>query len=338
MQSSEHEIYFEDYKNSKYKLIPYSNGNTVTSEQLQKIIKAKNLPLEEALIPKGVKAVGAPTMWNKGIDGSGVLVGILDTGIGYHPDFQRRVVIRRFYTGETGQPLADHGTHCAGIVGANGKIKGVAPGVRLGDYRVSTSKGAPFSGLVKAVYDAVKDGCHVISMSLGGPYDYPPLRAAIQYAINANVPVIVAAGNSGDGNVNTDEFGYPAMYPTVTSVGAVDYNGVNTQPANFTSTNYEVDCCSQGISVLSTLPMVEGTGGTGTTEVAPLYGYKSGTSMATPHISGVAALLIHKYRKAQLSYTTTQIYSDLAALAKDVYIPGKDNATGMGFVTFNQTL
>jgi major intracellular serine protease len=328
MQSMSPETYFNEYLEKKCKLVPSCCEREIDIKDIKELIdkSSDNVVTIQAYIPKGVSAIGAPGMWSRGIDGSGILVGVVDTGIGSHPDLQGKVVVRRVYTGETTSPRNNHGTHVAGTIAANGTIRGVAYKAQLGDYRVLDNNGSGnYDWIVAAIYDAVYDGCDVISMSLGGPVDYPPLRAAIQYAFNANVPVIVASGNEGDGSVYTNEYSYPAMYSTTQSVGAADYNGSNTRPASFTNTNYEVDCCSQGVSVVSTIP-----GGN--------YVYMSGTSMATPHISGAAALLIHQYRKSGRSYTTSNIYSDLVALAKDVYIPGIDNATGRGFVTFNSTL
>lgn len=334
MKANKPVIYFEDEKDKQCSLIPCFGEKKLTPEELKKVIEEKNKKVStassdvsiQAFNPKGVNAIGAPLMWNKGIDGTGVLVAIVDTGIATHADLKSKVVVRRLYTGESGEPLNNHGTHVAGTVAANGAIRGVAYKALLGDYRVLDNNGSGnYDWIVRAIYDAVYDGCAVISMSLGGPYDYPPLRSAIQYAFNANVPVIVAAGNEGDGSMYTNEFSYPAMYSTTQSVGAVDYNGTLTKPANFTNTNYEVDCCSQGVSVVSTVP-----GGN--------YAYLSGTSMATPHIAGAAALIIHQYRKAGRNYTTANIYADLAALAKDIHVLGRDNSTGKGFVTFKPTL
>ena len=276
----------------------------------------------QAYIPKGISVIGAPKMWSRGIDGTGVLVAVIDSGIGTHPDLANKVVLRRVYTGETGTPQENHGTHVAGTIAADGVIRGVAYKAKLADYRVLSNNGSGnYDWIVKSVYDAVYDGCDVINMSLGGPGDYPPLRAAIQHAYNAGVPVIVAAGNEGDGNVYTNEYSYPAMYASTCSIGAVNYNGIGstTRPAYFTNTNYEVDCCSQGVSVVSTVP-------------GDSYAYLSGTSMSAPHIAGAAALLIQQHRTNGSTYTTANIYDQLKSLAKDVYLPGTDNATGKGFV------
>jgi len=339
---SEIELYFEEHKNKQYKLFPHSFDKEVTDIDVKELTVTNNDKTTtidvsssdvttsdvttQAYIPKGVSVIGASTMWSRGINGSGVIVAVIDTGIATHLDLLGKVVIRRTYTGEITPPLNSHGTHVAGTIAANGLIRGVAYQALLGDYRVLSNSGSGnYDWIVKAVYDAVYDGCDVISMSLGGPVDYPPLRTAIQYAVNLNVPVIVAAGNEGDGNIYTNEYSYPAMYSTTHSVGAANYNGANTLPAFFTNSNNEVDCCSQGVNVISTIP-------------GNLYAYMSGTSMAAPHISGAAALLIQQYRSTGTSYTASKVYSDLALLSKDIYIPGNDNATGKGFVTFNPTL
>ena len=339
------ELFFENEKTQEMQIIPYTQGEIINIndilEQIEKYdirngivtektedcgIKIQNEVMPQLYIPKGISASGAQIMWNKGITGADVVVAVVDTGIADHPDLKGKVVIRRVYTGETSPPNHPHGTHVAGTIAANGTIKGIAYDAQLGDYRALNNAGsANMNSVVSAIYQAVEDGCSVINLSLGGPSDYPPLRAAIQYAYNMNVAVIAAAGNSGDGNVNTNEYSYPAMYPTTVSVGAVDYNGINTKPAAFTVTNLEVDCSSQGVNVLSTY-------------LTTNYVNMSGTSMAAPHIAGIAALLIQQYRLAKQTYTTTMIYSQIKAYCKDVYIRGFDNATGHGFVTFNTNL
>lgn len=316
-------------ENKKCKLVPFHTEKEVESKDIEELIHEQATTGQvsiQAYIPKGISAIGAPSMWNKGINGTGVLVGVVDTGIGYHPDLQNKVIISKVFTGESGAPLQTHGTHVAGTIAANGLIRGVAYGANLADYRVLSNNGSGnYDWIVAGIYNAVFDKCQVINMSLGGPVDYPPLRSAIQYAYDNNIPVIVAAGNEGDGSIYTNEYSYPAMYSTTQSIGAVDYYGTSTRPAYFTNTNYEVDCCSQGVNVISTV-----LGGS--------YAYLSGTSMATPHITGAVALTIHEFKSRGIPYTVNDIISRLRSLSKDVYIPGRDNATGSGFVTFNPTL
>lgn len=298
------------------------------NELIRNRIEQQNVNGYAGVIPKGVNAVGAPREWSLGLDGTGVLVGVIDSGIAPHPDLNGKVLLSRTYTGESGLPQEAHGTHVAGTIAANGAIRGVAYNARLASYRVLDNRGSgTLDNVIKGVFAAINDRCHVINLSLGGTYNYPPLASAMKAAYDARVVVIVAAGNSGDGNNSTNEISYPGAYPTVECVGAADYNGSATAPvpASFSSSNSEVDCCSQGVYVLST---VLNNG----------YAYMSGTSMATPHIAGVAALLVQKYRRSGLNYTTQQIYNDITRLCKDIYLPGRDNTTGYGFATFNPTL
>lgn len=330
METSDQEVYFSEHCDKECKISPYTFICKLGVDEIENITKnSTNIGAESqslSYVPKGVSCLGAPLMWNEGFNGEGILIAVIDTGIADHVDLKGKVIVRRIYTGEKGSPKNNHGTHCAGTIAANGKIKGVAPEAKLGDYRVLSNNGnGNYESIVKAIYDSVRDGCDVINMSLGGPTDYPPLRRAIEFAINSNVPVIVAAGNEGDDNINTDEYSYPAMYPLTKSVGAADYNGNDTKPAYFTNTNSEVDCCSQGVSVIST-------------DLGNSYVNMSGTSMAAPHIAGAAALIIQKFRKTKKLYKTVDIYNELHSLSKDIYISGRDNATGAGFITFKDSV
>lgn len=280
---------------------------------------------EKVTIPLGVNVIGAPKMWSDEITGDGVLVGIIDSGIRDHPDIGDKVVHRKVFTREWGQPREVHGTHVAGTVAANGKIKGVAPGAKLADYRVLTNYGTGRMGwIIDGVKQAIKDGCDIINMSLGGPTDYKPLRDVLLEAYNADIVIIVAAGNEGDGRERTDEISYPAMYPFVFSIGSANYNRLKTSPSKFTNSNKQVDCCAQGENVIST-------------GLRNNYVSLSGTSMAAPHIAGAAALIIEKFRKEHKSYTADDVYNELLQYAQDIYLPGRDNSTGEGFVTFDST-
>lgn len=333
------------------KLIPYRHGEVINAEDIHK----KNINLLEQLIrlleilfpnldipqipdvpdeiedekitiPLGVRVIGAEKMWQDNLTGKGVLVGIIDSGIRDHPDLAGKVVYRKIFTRELGQPREVHGTHVAGTVAANGKIKGVAPDAQLADYRVLTNFGTGrIEWIIAGIKQAISDGCDVINMSLGGPSDYKPLRDALLEAYKADIPVIVAAGNEGDGRDRTDEYSYPAMYDFVFSVGSTNFNKIRTVPSTFSNSNAQVDCCSQGEEVIST-------------GLRNNYLALSGTSMAAPHIAGAAALIIQKYRRESKSYTADDIYAELLSYAKDIYLPGRDNSTGEGFVTFDPSI
>lgn len=275
---------------------------------------------EPESIPKGVISMGAPNMWKRGLTGKNVVIGLIDTGISTHSDLEDRVVIRKVYTGESGEPKNVHGTHVAGTMAANGSIKGVAYNAFLADYRVLNNNGSGnFDDIVQAIYDAVKDGCDIINMSLGGGSDYPPLKAAIKHAHNAGVAVIAAAGNSGDGLNYTDEISYPSFYNTVLSIGSVDCKEEEIKSSQFSNSNREVDCCAQGEKVAST-GLNNG------------YAVLTGTSMACPHMAGAAALIIEELTNSGKVYTAIDIYNEINSYAKDIYIEGRDNSTGFGFV------
>lgn len=284
------------------------------------------LPIEEKIkptIPIGVQAVGAPVMWKKGVTGKGVLIGVIDTGIIKHPDLVDRVTIKRNYTRESFPPSHVHGTHVAGTIAANGKIVGVAKEASLADYRVLNRLGyALDTDIAQAVRDAADDGCKIINMSLGGPQPTNELKAAITYATEKGALIVAAVGNEGDGDDKTDEYAYPALYPEVLGVASVNYDDIN-KPSPFSNSNDRVDCCSHGEQVLST---------------GDKNGYVqlTGTSMACPHVAGVAALVYQDRQQKGLPVTPMALKAAVLAYAKDVFLPGKDNSTGYGFITLNQ--
>lgn len=277
-------------------------------------------------VPDSVWVLGSPVFWSFGNRGEGVKIAVIDTGIdNTHPVLSGKVVKRRDYVndGLSSTQFDPHGTHVAGTIAAEGiSLSGVAPKASLYDYRVLDANGyGSFANVTQAVNDAVTDGCHVINMSLGGPVSYTPLHNAIKNAVNKNVLVIVAAGNEGPGQKS-----YPGYYPEVVSVGAVQFDsntGNLTVPRTpwFSNTNDEVDVAADGWEVYSCVT----NGG---------YESFSGTSMASPHVAGFAALLRNRLKeKLKRDPTENELYTLLKTSTVEIKEINDDNLLGAGFAT-----
>lgn len=277
---------------------------TIIHERSFSSIQSNVAPAQS--MPYGITMVQAPKLWPQS-KGDSVRVAIMDTGIVPHEDL---VVSGRFdFTGDR-VCCHPHGTHVAGSVAAidNGfGVVGVSPKVQLYDYRVLNSKGRGHNEeIAEAIVHAVKNGMHIVNLSLSGPEHTPALQEAINYAIDNGVIVVCAAGNEGKSGV-----GYPAKYPQTIAVGAVDEQ---RQVAPFSSWGEEVDITAPGSKVLSTYS------GNGYIEM-------SGTSMAAPHVAGAIALLYE-------DGVTTQSYfhEALTGSAIDLWQRGFDVRTGWGLI------
>lgn len=237
-------------------------------------------------IPTGVSQIKAPDAWQIS-QAKGIKVFICDTGIDSdHPDLVANLHEgKSFVTSEsTTEDYHGHGTHCAGTVAATFNdmgVVGVAPYAYLHPVKVLSGSGrGQWSWLIAALdWIMEKKGARIASMSLGGPGAPQALGDMCEAAYNDGVLLIAAAGNAGPG-ANT--VGYPAKYPHVVAVAAVDSTDT---VAGFSSRGPELEVCAPGVSVLSTTR----DGG---------YGTMSGTSMACPHVSGVAALAWGSHRGA----------------------------------------
>jgi major intracellular serine protease len=260
-------------------------------------------------IPYGVKKIEAPMVWEKGEKGEGIVVAILDTGIDiHHPDLKDRIIGTRNFTEEgTEDDVTDgsgHGTHVAGTIGASENDKGVvgvAPKVKMLICKVLGSDGSgSIEGIIKAL-DYIKDWSgpggekvRVANMSLGGSEDIKELHEAIKRVVDSGIVICVASGNEGDDDERTHEFSYPALYNEVITVAACDEKN---KLAFFSNNNLQVDCISSGVNVVSTYPKSK-------------YARLSGTSMATPHVTGAVALLINRGEKHfKRRLTEAEIYA-----------------------------
>ncbi|HQC15789.1 S8 family peptidase [Mesotoga prima] len=215
--------------------------------------------------------------------GDGVNVAILDTGIdGTHPDLEGKVAGGDDFTGtDSYSDDNGHGTHVSGTVAAiysnNSGVYGVAPSASLYAVKVLDSTGSGYlDWIIAGIEWAIANEIDVINMSLGTTSDVQSLEDACNAAFADGVLIVAAAGNSGNKPGNRDTVEYPGGYASVIAVAASDSNDLR---ASFSSTGPDVELIAPGVSILSSIP---GDG----------YAYYSGTSMASPHVAGVAALVL----------------------------------------------
>lgn len=209
----------------------------------------------------------------------GVIVAVVDTGVdATHPDLAGKIVAGYDFVNRDDSPDDDqgHGTHVAGIACATPDndtgIAGVGFDCKIMPVKVLDSNGGGNHSIIaEGIIWATDHSASVINLSLGGTTGSGALRDAVKYATSRGVIVVAAAGNDG-----TTEDNFPAAYPEAISVCATDQNDV---VARFSNQAKSVDVCAPGVAILSTV-----RGGK--------YEKWNGTSMATPNVSGVAALLV----------------------------------------------
>lgn len=307
----------------EFKLLPHRLEQTLQQQDVNEI-------------PKGVKMIHAPEVWEKAKSGKGVVVAVLDTGCDTtHPELIKRVIGGRNFTSDYNEDPERyddnhyHGTHVAGTVSASVNltgVAGVAPEASILVLKVLNGEGSgSYQGIIKAIDYAIGwrgpngEKVGIMNMSFGGPRDYAPLHDAIKRAITANILVVCAAGNEGDGSGHSDEFAYPGAYPEVVEVGAVDLNGAL---AWFSNTNSEIDLVAPGVDILSTFPRNQ-------------YAVLSGTSMATPHVAGAAALLINIFRSAfDYEPTEAELYAFLVQNTRPLGLGKKAEGHGLLDLTY----
>ena len=298
---------------AKVKLVPFIMNRGV-----------KNI----AKTPYGITMIQAKNMWMLSSKGEGINIAVIDSGCDIeHESLKKNIAGVRNFTDEDEKKTnividrVGHGTHVCGILAANGEnntIVGVAPKANLYILKAIDRTGTgKLSWVVNAINYAVEEKVDIISMSLGMPQGDPKLEKAIKSAINNNILVVCAAGNEGDGNYNDFEYSYPAAYIDVISVGAVDRRGV---PASFSNANLVVDLVAPGVDIISTYP---------NNQFASL----SGTSMATPHVSGSLALLKNWSRdEFQRDLTQEEIYAQLIKYTINLGYPKTVQGNGLVYL------
>jgi len=277
-------------------------------------------PLAET-IPTGVQQVNAPQAWGYS-QGKGIRVAVVDTGIDFnHPDLHANYVGGTSFVPGAATPMDDHGhgTHCAGTIAAavNGSdVVGVAPAASLYAVKVLDHTGSgQFSWIIAGIDWCIQNRIHVLSMSLGGSSAPTALETMCNTAWSKGVLLVAAAGNANQQTPvppAASNVGFPGKYRNVIAVSAIDSSNVI---APFSSRGPEVDLCAPGVNVLS-----DKLGG-GTTTM-------SGTSMACPHVSGVAAVAWGSHRFSN----NEEIWNLLASTVDNLGVPGWDPLFGYGRV------
>jgi subtilisin len=282
-------------------------------------VKGKPGPPPEEL-PWGVDRIDADLAWST-TKGTGVKVAIVDTGIDMdHPDlvanikggFNAIAPARKYKDPNDFEDDHGHGTHCAGIVAAVDNdigVIGVAPEAWL--YGVKVLDGAGFgydSDIIEGIEWCVDNGMQVISCSFGGYEDDQAFRDAYQAAWDAGCLIVAAAGNEG----YEDPDLWPAGYSTVMAISAMDSDD---EIASWSNYGDEIELAAPGVSIYSTYRRGK-------------YTTMSGTSMACPHVSGVAALVW----AANSGYSNSQVRQRLQNTAEDLGASGWDPYYGYGLV------
>ncbi len=245
--------------------------------------------------------------------GRGVRVAVLDTGISPHRDFGGRVFQEFDLLGEYPEAASYHG-HGTAVTSILTGEQGVAPGADVLSFKVLDGDGAGNSfTLARGIVEAVDRGAGVLSMSLGTYGESAILEEAIHYALARDVLIVAAAGNEGVQGVP-----YPARYDGVLTVAAVDAQG---RRAPFSNVDAQVDIAAPGIGVLAAW---------GEHEFIEF----SGTSAATPFVSGAAAAV----RSRDPSLSREQVAAILMDNANDVGAPGWDPATGAGTIDLDRIM
>lgn len=263
------------------------------------------------VVPWGVERIGARKASAAGKRGKGANVAVINTGIDpTHPDLAGNIGDGIAYNRAVGYPEINwvddngHGTHVAGTIAAADNdfgVVGVAPKSTLHAVKVLNQDGVGYASDVAMgiIWSAIK-GCDVANMSLSGPYS-PLVQRAIQFAHKRGLLMVSSAGNGGE------EVSYPASAKEVVAVSA-------TTPddgfAEFSNYGPEIELAAPGVEILSTLPSGE-------------YGVATGTSFATPHVTGTAALLMAKgYSAKEARYVMTDTATDLG-------LPSKKQGAGL---------
>ncbi len=253
--------------------------------------------------------------------GENTIIAIADTGVdGSHPDLKDKMI--QGYSALAGKvENADthgHGTHCAGIAAASTNnlmgIAGFAPKAKIMSIRILNDNGmGTLAGVSAGITYAANHSASVISMSFASPVRSVAIENAMNYALSKNTVLVAGMGNSGNGTIN-----YPAAFPGIIAVGATDNND---KRAAFSEYGPHISVLAPGVNIVSTLPGNKYIGW-------------NGTSMATPAVAGVVALVksvLPNLAPSQIKYLIEKASDDMGDKGFDPY-------HGFGRINVHRTL
>ncbi len=317
--------YLEGYRDAIDSLIRRARGAEVDQQQLR-------VPgIEAALLTETAATWGLQItrVLASNVSGRGVKVAVLDTGMDLrHPDFQgREIVNQSFVPGEPVQDLHGHGTHCIGTACGPrqpGTLPryGIAYGAEIHAGKVLSNQGRGADGWILAGINwAITRKCKVVSMSLGkatqvGEPFSRIFEVAAKRALALGTLIVAAAGNESERRIGqVAPVGHPANCPSIMAVAAVDIN-LRLAPFSNGSLNPiggQVDIAGPGVNVYSTAPL------------PTRYRRLSGTSMATPHVAGIAAL----FAEANPNASASGLWRLLTQSARRLSLPSADVGAGL---------
>ncbi len=285
------------------------------------ILERKGAPAQPAqALPWGIDRIDADLVWGA-TAGDPVKVAVIDTGIELsHPDLKNNIkgVYNAINPLKSANDDNGHGTHVAGIIAAENNsigVIGAGPQIDLYAVKALDRRGSGYlSDIIEGIDWVIANGIQVINMSLGTTADIQSFHDAVARANAAGIIQVAAAGNDGLA-VN-----YPAAYTEVIAVSATDSTDAIT---SWSSRGVEVDLAAPGLSIYSTYK-------------GQTYRTLSGTSMATPHVAGTAALILTQTVKCDMdssgSCSPAEVQNRLQATASDLGISGPDGLYGYGLV------
>ncbi|MFN8472916.1 MAG: S8 family serine peptidase [Anaerolineae bacterium] len=274
----------------------------------------------------GLARTGVPAAWDLTRGSPDVVVAVLDTGVdANHEDLRGQLVAGYDFVHNTRTPDDDngHGTHVTGIIAAaanNGiGISGVAPGSRVMPIKVMSALGnGSHFVIAQGIEHALRNNARILNLSMGGDTPSDTLKQAIDHAWAAGALVVAAAGND-----NTDKPSYPAAWPNVISVGAINTDDTRAPFSNYGQT---ISVVAPGVAILSTLP-------------GNRYEAWPGTSMAAPIVSGIAALLWSRNPSLTNDQVRERLISTAERLGTSIYDPnGHNSEYGYGLVNAAQAV